>query len=1011
MKRTATLARLFALVFLYPSVADCQNIDWTRQFGTSQNDVGRAVGRYGSSVYVGGLTNATLPGQASSGSIDAFLRKYDDSGAEVWTRQFGSSSFEVVYGIYADASAVYVVGEVAGALPGQTPLGERDCYIRKYDPDGNLIWTHQFGTSTHEFAFGVTGDSSGVYVVGYTFGTLPGQTSSGSIDAFIRKYDSAGTQLWTRQFGTSAGDGAFGVAADAGYIYVVGFTGGSLPGQTNQGAIDGFVRKYDANGTEQWTRQFGGLKEDSGQGVAVEGTAVYVSGFVEGTGANLPHSSGTGADAMVRKYDLDGNQSWVRQFGSAGSDGAWSIAADSSGAYAGGYGGALPGQTPLGADDAFVRKYDAMGNEVWTVGFGSTAADGVFGVAVGPAGVYGGGFAAAALPGQTYAGSNDVILVKIGQGNECTPAGVVSWWAGEDNFADTQGLNPGTSGGAVGFSDGRIGRGFRFDQNFNSVVTLPNSPSLQPGSSQLTLEAWIKPDWSVFNLVDMVINKADQCGGLRSYTLALDKNFSVGPYQPGVVVFSASVGGDDALSTTTLPQDNVFHHLAGTYDGAMMKVYIDGVLAGQKARTGPIPTTVGAPLIGKQAVCGDRSSAVIDEVKIYNRALSAVEIQGIFSAAQAGRCGGSPVDTTVPVISCGTADSSWHPDNVQIACTASDGGSGLADPADASFDLSTAVVAGVEDANASTGSRQVCDVAGNCATAGPVTGNKIDRKTPTLTCAEADGLWHPDNVQIACTAADGGSGLVDSASFSLGTTVAAGAEDANVGTGTANVCDIVGNCTLAGPVTGNKIDRKSPAISITAPNGSYLLNSSVLSAFSCEDAGSGLANCESPAPSGSAINTAAPGSHSFSVTATDAVGNSTTLARTYQVTYAGLGSACLGQPGHQVLPPVNADGSSVFKAGRTIPVKFRVCDAQGNSISTAGVVSSFRLIQTISGTVTLSVDESVASTTPDTAFRWDASDQQWIYNVSTSGLAADRTYVYRIYLNDGTYIDFMHGLR
>ena len=89
-------------------------------------------------------------------------------------------------------------------------------------------------------------------------------------------------------------------------------------------------------------------------------------------------------------------------------------------------------------------------------------------------------------------------------------------------------------------------------------------------------------------------------------------------------------------------------------------------------------------------------------------------------------------DTTAPTIACGSADADWHADNVSIACTAGDNGSGLADPAEAAFSLLTSVAAGDEDGNASTGTHQVCDLAGNCVTAGPVTGNKIDRRAPAL---------------------------------------------------------------------------------------------------------------------------------------------------------------------------------------------------------------------------------------------------------------------------------------
>jgi hypothetical protein len=120
---------------------------------------------------------------------------------------------------------------------------------------------------------------------------------------------------------------------------------------------------------------------------------------------------------------------------------------------------------------------------------------------------------------------------------------------------------------------------------------------------------------------------------------------------------------------------------------------------------------------------------------------------------------------------------------------------------------------------------------------------------------------------------------------------------------------------------------------------------------------------------------------------------------------------CLGSAGHTILQPINADGSSVFKQGSTVPAKFRVCDAAGKSVGTAGVVASFRLVQTMSGTVANLVDEAVDSTTPDTAFRWSSTDQQWIYNINTKSLKANNTYYYDITLADATHILFHFGLK
>lgn len=119
--------------------------------------------------------------------------------------------------------------------------------------------------------------------------------------------------------------------------------------------------------------------------------------------------------------------------------------------------------------------------------------------------------------------------------------------------------------------------------------------------------------------------------------------------------------------------------------------------------------------------------------------------------------------------------------------------------------------------------------------------------------------------------------------------------------------------------------------------------------------------------------------------------------------------ACLGDLGHTILQPIDADSSSVFKQGSTVPAKFSVCDAKGASVGTPGVVESFRLTEVLNGTTSMVVDEPVSSTNPDTMFRWSGS--HWSFNLPTKPLAAGKTYVYRITLNDSSVIDFRFGLR
>jgi hypothetical protein len=130
---------------------------------------------------------------------------------------------------------------------------------------------------------------------------------------------------------------------------------------------------------------------------------------------------------------------------------------------------------------------------------------------------------------------------------------------------------------------------------------------------------------------------------------------------------------------------------------------------------------------------------------------------------------------------------------------------------------------------------------------------------------------------------------------------------------------------------------------------------------------------------------------------------------TLTVSYA---ATCLGSPiGNPILQPVNNDGSSTFKQGSTVPLKFRACDANGNPVgpttAVPNIVASFVLDHTTAGAPGL--NETVDSTTPDTAFRW--SPDQWIFNLSTKNLTSNKTYTYKVTLVGGTFFYITFALK
>ena len=396
-----------------PTVAHAPGeVEWICQFGSSAQDFAVAISVDATGVYVAGETEGSLPGQTSAGGKDAFVRKYDPAGNEVWTRQFGSSADDGAQGISVDATGMYVAGYTWGSLPGHANAGYADAFVRKYDAAGNEVWTRQFGTWGGDQASGTSVDGTAVYVAGWTGGTFPGQTSAGYGDAFVRKYDAAGNEVWTRQFGSSADDAAYGTSADATGVYVAGETFGSLPGHANAGGWDPFVRKYDAAGNEVWTRQFGTSAGDGAYGTSADATGVYVAGWTYGT---LPSQTGAGdCDAFVRKYDASGNEVWTRQFGTWTYDQVSGTSVDGAAVYVAGLTmGDLPGQTNAGGEDPFVRTYDPSGNEVWTRQFGAPNHDYAGAISVDTTGVYVAGSTWGSFPGHANAGYADAFVAKI----------------------------------------------------------------------------------------------------------------------------------------------------------------------------------------------------------------------------------------------------------------------------------------------------------------------------------------------------------------------------------------------------------------------------------------------------------------------------------------------------------------------------------------------------------------------------------------------------------------------
>jgi hypothetical protein len=366
---------LVALLWtLLTPVVHSQSQVWVRQFGTLvYDDDSEVASDDAGGCFVGGWTGV-IPG---GGNADAWLRRYDSTGNQIWSRQIGTTARDEAHGVAPDgAGGVYICGFTAGGLSGPS-AGNFDTWLARYDGAGNQIWIRQFGTTANDGAYGVTPDGvGGCFVCGGTGGPGFGTTS----DCWLARFDGAGNQTWIQQFGTTASEGATAVAHDgAGGVYVSGNTDGSLGGPY-MGSEDAWIAHYDVAGTQSWIRQLGTTQLDRAHSLAPDGVGgVYIGGHTAGS---LGGPSSGFPDAWFAQYNGVGDQIWIRQIGTAESDWALALAPDGAGGmYVTGFTLGDLGGPNAGETDVWLARYSSSGNRTWIFQFGSSLSDGPTGVA------------------------------------------------------------------------------------------------------------------------------------------------------------------------------------------------------------------------------------------------------------------------------------------------------------------------------------------------------------------------------------------------------------------------------------------------------------------------------------------------------------------------------------------------------------------------------------------------------------------------------------------------------
>jgi hypothetical protein len=205
------------------------------------------------------------------------------------------------------------------------------------------------------------------------------------------------------------------------------------------------------------------------------------------------------------------------------------------------------------------------------------------------------------------------------------PTGLVAWWRAERNGEDSAGHHDGEFPFGIRYTDGAIGKAFDFRRTYQieyllQRVSIPDSPDFQL-SETLTLEARIYP----LNYGGIILLRGDDRPGFDTWQLDL--------LTPGKISFNFDDAENNSDALLAPLQLSRWHHVVVTFDRGEMKIYLNGALAAE-AQTRLRPNPILDPKQGAALGIGNTGGktynipfdGLIDEVKIYNRALTAAEV-------------------------------------------------------------------------------------------------------------------------------------------------------------------------------------------------------------------------------------------------------------------------------------------------------------------------------------------------------------------------------------------------
>ncbi len=319
-------------VFLFITITGFSqpNIEWENSFGGSTLDFGRTAITTTDGNYMIAGTTASSDGDVTNnnGSADVWLVKLTSTGNLIWQKTLGGSDSDSANAIVQTTDGGYIVVGDSRSTDGDLTenQGDFDWWIVKVDNLGALQWQKSLGGSGRDTAFDVKQTSDGGYIVAGVNNSNDGDVigNQGGKDAWIVKFNTSGTVLWSKSLGGTATDEANAIqqTTDGGYIIAGNSSSNNGDVSSNNGSSDFWVVKTDVSGTIQWQKSLGGSGFDQAFSVIQTNDGGYVAtGFSSSNNGDVSGNNGQG-DIWTVKLDNTGTIEWQKSVGGSLSESA-----------------------------------------------------------------------------------------------------------------------------------------------------------------------------------------------------------------------------------------------------------------------------------------------------------------------------------------------------------------------------------------------------------------------------------------------------------------------------------------------------------------------------------------------------------------------------------------------------------------------------------------------------------------------------------------------------------------